>query len=115
MKFIMGTKNNPGKFDCYANAEPDEPMFIFLARDPAAPFLVEIWEAVRRGNYTDANDALHKAMDAMRQSGKLLLSPDSEKRGEAIECSRAMQRWFNENRPPIHNLWFDRDGPNHAS
>lgn len=20
----MGTKNNPGKFDCYANAEPDE-------------------------------------------------------------------------------------------
>ena len=22
----MGTKNNPGKWDCYANAEPDEPM-----------------------------------------------------------------------------------------
>jgi hypothetical protein len=21
----MGTKNNPGKFDCYANAEPDSP------------------------------------------------------------------------------------------
>lgn len=21
----MGTKNNPGNFDCYANAEPDEP------------------------------------------------------------------------------------------
>ena len=21
----MGTKNNPGKFDCYANADSDEP------------------------------------------------------------------------------------------
>lgn len=30
----MGTKNNPGKFDCYNNALPDEPMFILLARDP---------------------------------------------------------------------------------
>jgi len=30
----MGTKNNPGKFDCYENALPDEPMFILLARDP---------------------------------------------------------------------------------
>lgn len=29
----MGTKNNPGAFDCYANAEPDEPMFVLLARD----------------------------------------------------------------------------------
>ena len=24
----MGTKNEPGEFDCYAAAEPDEPMFI---------------------------------------------------------------------------------------
>lgn len=29
----MGTKNNPGEFDCYANAAPDEPMFILLGRD----------------------------------------------------------------------------------
>ena len=26
----MGTKNNPGKFDCYANAKPDEPLFVLL-------------------------------------------------------------------------------------
>lgn len=43
----MGTKNNPGKFDCYANAAPDEPMFILLARDPLAPILVEQWAALR--------------------------------------------------------------------
>lgn len=43
----MGTKNNPGKFDCYENALSDEPMFILLARDPNAPRLVERWAALR--------------------------------------------------------------------
>jgi hypothetical protein len=29
----MGTKNQPGKFDtCYANADPDEPMFVLLGK-----------------------------------------------------------------------------------
>jgi hypothetical protein len=28
----MGTKNVPGKFDCYANALPDEPTFVLLGR-----------------------------------------------------------------------------------
>lgn len=39
----MGTKANPAKFDCYANALPDEPMFVLLARDPSAPWLVRLW------------------------------------------------------------------------
>lgn len=39
----MGTKNKPGAFDCYASAEPDEPMFILIGRDPAAAGLVEEW------------------------------------------------------------------------
>lgn len=39
----MGTKNNPGTFDCYANAGPDEPMFVLLGRDPAAGALVREW------------------------------------------------------------------------
>lgn len=39
----MGTKNNPGKFDCYANAEPNEPMFILLGRDPHAAAAVRKW------------------------------------------------------------------------
>jgi hypothetical protein len=42
----MGTKRNPGQYDCYAKAEPDEPMFVLLARDPTAPQLVRDW-AVR--------------------------------------------------------------------
>ncbi len=44
----MGTKNNPGKFDCYTNAEPDEPMFILLGRDKHAPLLVKLWADLRQ-------------------------------------------------------------------
>lgn len=43
----MGTKNNPGSFDCYQAAMPNEPMFILLARDPDAPMLVELWAKIR--------------------------------------------------------------------
>jgi hypothetical protein len=39
----MGTKNNPGDFDCYENADPDEPMFVLLGRDRMAPALVRQW------------------------------------------------------------------------
>jgi hypothetical protein len=67
---IVGTKNKPGQFDCYANAEPDEPMFILLGRDPLAPLLVDLWAGVR------AN-----------------LVGDAEKVQEARQCSKAMREW----------------------
>jgi hypothetical protein len=58
----MGTKTNPGKFDCYENAAPDEPMFVLLARDPQAPALVWRWARVRalRG------ESKEKVQEAMR-------------------------------------------------
>ncbi len=43
----MGTKNNPGAFDCYHAAADDEPMFILLGRDPTAPLLVALWMKLR--------------------------------------------------------------------
>lgn len=43
----MGTKNNPGKFDCIAAAHPDEPMFTLLGRDPMAGALVRQWADMR--------------------------------------------------------------------
>ena len=46
----MGTKLKPGRFDCYQNAEPDEPMFVLLARDPMAPLLVRLWADLREHN-----------------------------------------------------------------
>lgn len=41
------TKNNPGSFDCYAAAHPDEPMFVLLGRDKHAAVLVMMWAAMR--------------------------------------------------------------------
>ncbi len=69
----MGTKNNPGKFDCYTDAAPDEPMFVLLARDPLAPMLVDLW----------ANLRAH-------------LAGNPSKVGEARECARAMRKWLAE-------------------
>jgi hypothetical protein len=69
----MGTKNNPGKFDCHAKAEPDEPMFTLLGRDPCAPILIEIWAAMRRTLSTDGKDA--------------------EKIEEALSCAHACREW----------------------
>ena len=69
----MGTKNKPASFDCYANAEPDEPMFVLLARDVAAPRTVRHWALARctRGK--------NKLEDAKMQ--------------EALACADAMEKW----------------------
>lgn len=32
----MGTKNDPGKYDCYASADPDEPLFVLRGSETAA-------------------------------------------------------------------------------
>ena len=69
----MGTKANPGKYDCYANAAPDEPMFVLLARDPMAPILVRLWADLRSqaaGNPSKVSEAKEcaAAMDTWRAS-----------------------------------------------
>ena len=59
----MGTKNNPGKFDCYTNALPDEPMFILLGRDADAAKAVREWAGSRlskinRGSKPESDRAM---------------------------------------------------------
>lgn len=66
----MGTKNNPGAFDCYANAEADEPMFVLLGRDKHAPELVRRWVELRLADGESA-----------------------EKTGDALDCAEAMERF----------------------
>lgn len=73
----MGTKNNPGTFDCYANAEPDEPMFVLLGRDPHAHYAVRQWAFARK---------------AMIENGAKPQS-DMAMVDEAIECAEAMERY----------------------
>jgi hypothetical protein len=82
----MGTKNNPGKFDCYANAAPDEPMFVLLARDPMAPIVVRFWAQLRKkaGTISDA------------------------KFQEALDCAEAMADYKGEDCPPAVLAIFER-------
>ncbi len=68
--FEMGTKNNPGSYDCYANAHPDEPMFVLLGRDPIGGALVRLWAEARE-----------------------TLKPGDKKIGEAQECAASMDEW----------------------
>ncbi len=72
----MGTKNNPGDYDCYDNAEPDEPMFVLLARDRMAPDLIELWA-----------------------NGRMMEGEDPAKVAEARSCAEAMREWRRQNRP----------------
>lgn len=67
----MATKNNPGQFDCYANADADEPMFVLLGRDAMAPSLVESWAYEREIEGEDA--------------GKV---------EEARQCATSMREWL---------------------
>lgn len=69
----MGTKNNPAKYDCYANADPNEPMFILLGRDLGAYVLIEAWA------------------DARERKGE-----DPTIVAEARACAAAMKAWATE-------------------
>lgn len=73
----MATKNNPGEFDCYKNAEQDEPMFILLARDRQAPALVLAWAMERKRMVEEGQ----KPADDIRMVA------------EAIDCASAMIDW----------------------
>lgn len=63
----MGTKNNPGKYDCYGKAEPDEPIFILRANDPIAPMVVRLWAAQywQQGGKKEKVDDARAVADAM--------------------------------------------------
>ena len=78
----MGSKNNPGKFDCYKAAELDEPMFVLLARDPIAPLLVQRWAKLK------------EQLDGFGPDGR-----GTDKTSEARQCANDMIRWASEADP----------------
>lgn len=69
----MATKNDPGKFDFYANAAPDEPMFVLLARDKSAPNVVRFW-----------------CLDRIKQGKNRIDDPQIV---EAYACAKAMEEY----------------------
>lgn len=100
----MGTKNNPGSFDCYAAALPDEPLFHLLGRDPAFPATVRFW------------------MGERARLGKNVDNDDLDKIGEAALVAQAAEKWRDQivldlepgdypwrNRPHVDS--YDRDPP----
>lgn len=88
----MGTKQNPGKFDCYAKLEPDEPYLTLRAKDPAAPYLVMMWAASRRGDIMQVSNL---AMAMMMNKDVVMLFSDKEfeKLGEANKAAEDMRQW----------------------
>lgn len=58
----MGTKDQPGRFDCYAHAEGDEPIFVLLGRDPHAATLVRQWAQMA---LSDPEQPAEKATEAL--------------------------------------------------
>lgn len=76
----MGTKNNPGDFDCYDSADPDEPMFVLLARDKLAAESVRQWAH---------NYGLKCGIDPTPEQ--------NHKINEAYQCALDMDRWRQEN------------------
>ena len=78
---MSNTKASPNRFDGYADAGPDEPIFVLRAKDLSAPFAVEVWAQHRQA-----------AVDrAFKPSG------DQQKIDSAREIADAMRRWFLEN------------------
>lgn len=76
----MGTKTNPGKFDCHAKAEADEPVFTLIGRDPSAGFMVRAW-------------ANHR--EYMIYRGMLKDTPqEREKIAEARLCAARMDEFY---------------------
>ena len=85
----MATKNNPGEFDCYGSAAPDEPIFTLRANDPYAPDTVRHWAETYK---------LNKGIDNARASGRgmgpePLTSDQQRKYDEALACAEAMEEW----------------------
>lgn len=93
----MGTKNNPGVFDCYENAEADEPMFILLARDKSAPFIVDIWRHIREGSFEEAVRALLACQDEV-WFDNIEKPANPDKMTEADDCASNMRDWRSGNR-----------------
>lgn len=82
----MGTKNNPGQFDCYAKLEPDEPHFVLRGRDPLAGTLVRAWAdgAEQRLNAVIAGSWITRRPEIERQQAKI---------AEARRCANEMDAY----------------------
>jgi hypothetical protein len=90
----MGSKNSPGIYDCHSKAEPDEPTFTLLGRDPTAAALVAVWVAMRASDLEAALRIVRNGFHDLQQSGKPIMPYDAPKSVEAQQCAKAMDSWY---------------------
>lgn len=90
----MGTKSLPGLYDCYTQAEADEPIFTLRANDPLAPGLVMMWATLRNGGIGGAIEQLSKLANDSNVQFHIVTNPaNPEKIEEAESCANAMLDW----------------------
>lgn len=87
----MGTRQNPGKYDCLSKAKPDEPIFVILGRDRHGAAVVREWARLRE---------LAIAMDIAPQSDAAMVR-------EARQLADKMEAWREKN-------WVKRRGKSAA-
>ena len=80
----MGTKNNPGRFDCMKAAEPDEPYFVLLGRDRDAAALVREW-AMKRSAEGESGDKIMEALACAADMEKFAMEYHSRPKAPVID------------------------------
>ena len=92
----MGTKMDPGKYDCYAKLAGDEPYFVLRAKDPVAPYLVHAWRMLRKGDLDNALSFIRQA-PVIEPGDEKYLDPLSDKSKESYGVAMSMRAWYDEN------------------
>jgi len=77
----------PGPFDALEKAEPKEPMFPLLARDPDAPATITEWARLRR------NRAIRLYGDSASEADKKLLAAELAQCANAERVAEEMSAW----------------------
>jgi hypothetical protein len=77
----MGTKSDPGEYDCYAAAASDEPVFTLRANNKFTPTLIWLWASLSE-----------------------LDGEDPKKVAEARSCVTDSLRWAKEHDRPVAGL-----------
>lgn len=80
------------ELDCYHKAEPGEPKFTLIGRDPLAPGLVRLWAALRDGDVVDAAECFSDLVSNMSEA-KYPREHDAEKILNARKIAFELEKW----------------------
>jgi hypothetical protein len=86
----MGSKSNPGKFDCWSRAEPDEPVFVLLGRDPVASIIVADWAALRERLGQTEPEVLEEAQQCAERMAQWAVAKGKSAQLEAANEARSL-------------------------